>query len=135
MSYRRSLKSANRSGRWVARLLQIGALLACTGCATWHDDLMTNEQLIQANCSQLAIEDAKLADNAEHLSQASTGSGVGGAFLAVLEGVAGAQSGTEVTGESASQQARMAEEMAEKSRLTEERRTQLRIIQAKRGCL
>jgi hypothetical protein len=105
------------------------AMLALAGCATWHEDLMTNQQLVQADCKALAQEDAKLAENVKHASQASSGGGFAAVMVAVLEGMAG------TGGESAGQQARLAEDAAAKARSAEERRQRVRMVQAKKGCV
>lgn len=98
--------------------------MTITGCvtATWHDDLMSNAQLMQADCQALRNEEQKLADNAKHTEEAASFGKGAAFFVALLEGAAAAKSGTTTTAPGATQQAALAENAAQLSRQAEERR-------------
>ena len=78
-----------------AILLLVGLMSACSS-TPWHENLMTNEQLIAADCSQLAVEERKAANNAQAAREGANVGAVGAVFMAVLEGMAAAASKTAV---------------------------------------
>jgi hypothetical protein len=112
--------------------------MACSGCATapWHEPstLMSNQQLIAASCADLAAEDQRLADNAEHLHQTSRFSTGGAAFLAVLTGLASGATGQMQSTTSVENMTDTADLTAEQARKNEERRQAVSMVRAKRGC-
>jgi hypothetical protein len=114
------------------------AFMACSGCATapWHEpsSLMNNQQLIAASCADLAAEDQRLADNAEHLRQTSRFSTGGAAVLAVLTGLASGASGQMQSTTSVENMASTADLTSEQARKNEERRQAVSMVKAKRGC-
>lgn len=69
-------------------------LLSMTsGCSTYYEDLMTNQQLIAADCSSLAEEEMKIQSN---INASNEGSGVnifGAVAMAFLEGEAASSTG------------------------------------------
>lgn len=114
-------------------LLPLGATL---GCATWHENLMSNEQLVAANCQQLATEQRRVADNAKHSSEASSGGMIGAVFLAVLEGVAAAGTNTPVNANSSASMnsANLSAEHKKQVAVLQDRANMIDLIRSKKGC-
>jgi hypothetical protein len=75
------------------RLLLGGAMLAAmaplAGCETFYENLMTNQELIAADCPSLALEESKIDSNIR-ASQEGANIGILGVLgMAALEGQAG----------------------------------------------
>lgn len=71
----------------------LAVLISASGCATYYEDLMTNQQLIAADCSSLAEEEMKIQSN---INASNEGSGVnifGAVAMAFLEGEAASSTG------------------------------------------
>lgn len=101
-----------------------------TGCATspWHENLMSNNQLIAADCQQLAMEERRVADNIQHLNEASGGGTAGAILLALMEGLAG--TGGAAAGNSAS----LANEHSKQAAQLENRKNMIAALRSKKGC-
>ena len=116
----------------------IVVLSGLAGCATspWHEDLMSNNELVAANCQQLAVEQRKVEDNAMHASEAGTNGGIAAVFLTVLESAAAIASGTTLdTNNSAGiNQASLADEHNKQSRELDERKNLISMLRHKKGC-
>ncbi len=116
-------------------LLTLNSLL---GCATspWHENLMSNNQLVAANCEQLAVEQSKVADNAQHTAEAASGGGVGAILLAVLEAVAASGSGQTYNANNSAgmNQANLADEHSKQAAELEQRRNLIDTLRRKKGC-
>jgi len=114
------------------------AVLLTSGCATspWHENLMSNDQLVAANCQQLAVEQQRVADNAKHTSEASS-IGTGGAiFLAVLEGMTAQKTRTPVdtNNSAAMNSAGLADEHTKQAAQLEGRKNMIVMLRGKKGC-
>jgi hypothetical protein len=119
------------------KLIKIAAIALCfTGCATYHTDLMTNDQLIQASCQDLALEETKVAENAEHTKQAATGGTFGAAFLAGLEAFAATpEGGSQNVGNSGSTaQADLAEQHRQQAEDLKQRADLIAKLRSRKGC-
>ena len=118
-----------------AILLLAGLLSACSS-TPWHENLMTNEQLIAADCKQLAVEEQKAANNAQAAREGSTVGAVGAVFLAVLEGMAAAASKTTVNtnNSAAMNSASMSDEHTKQAAEFDNRKNMISRIRSKKGC-
>lgn len=116
-------------------LLLLNALLGCSS-TPWHENLMTNEQLIAADCKQLAVEEQKAANNAQSAREGSTIGTVGAVFLAVLEGVAASASKTPMntSNSAAMNSAGLADEHTKQAAEFENRRSMISTIRSRKGC-
>ena len=125
------------SGTRAVRLGLAAGAASLTACAStpWHEDLMTNQQLVRADCRSLAVENKKLADNAKHASEASSFSKGGAVFLAVLEGVAAGLSGTTTQAEAATNQQNLAATAAQQAQDLEARRQLVNSLQTRKSCV
>lgn len=74
-------------------MLALFCLSACAS-APYHVNLMSSQQLMSASCEQLAAEEIRVGENAEHKKQASQAGGVAMVFMAILEGVAAVKTGS-----------------------------------------
>lgn len=101
-----------------------------SGCATspWHENLMSNNQLMASDCQQLAQEERRVADNIQHLNEASSGGSLGAVLLAVMEGLAGTGGGA--AGNSAS----LANEHGKQAAQLENRKNLIAALRSKKGC-
>jgi hypothetical protein len=108
-------------------------------CATspWHANLMNNQQVIAADCAQLANERQRVQDNAAHLSEASKGGNIGAAFLVVLEGVAAVatKSAPDTSKSAAVNQAALADEHAQQASEMRNRLDLIDAVRAKKNCM
>lgn len=122
--------------RGVSAVLLFAGLLSGCSSTPWHEDLMSNEQLIAADCKQLAVEEQKAANNAQSAREGSTIGTVGAVFLAVLEGVAASASKTPMnTNNSASMNsATMADEHTKQAAEFDNRKNMISTIRRKKGC-
>ena len=118
-----------------AILLLVGLMSACSS-TPWHENLMTNEQLIAADCSQLAVEERKAANNAQAAREGANVGAVGAVFMAVLEGMAAAASKTAVnTNKSAAMNsAGMSDEHTKQAAAFDNRKSMISMIRSKKGC-
>jgi outer membrane murein-binding lipoprotein Lpp len=118
--------------------LSLLGLTALPGCATttWHENLLTNDQLVAANCQQLAIEQQRVADNAQHASEASSGGAVASILLGVLEGVAASKSGVppDANNSATVNSAALADEHSAQSRQLEARKNMIIMLRSKKRC-
>lgn len=118
--------------------LSLLGLTALSGCATttWHESLLTNDQLVAANCQQLAVEQQRVADNAQHASEAASGGATGAVFLAILEGVAASKSGVPVNANNSAavDSAALADEHNKQSAQLEARKNMITTLRSKKGC-
>lgn len=118
--------------------LSMLGLNALSGCATttWHENLLSNNQLIAANCQQLAAEQQRVADNAQHATEAASGGTTGALFLALLEGVAAGKSGVPVNANNSAavQSAALADEHNKQSAQLADRKNMIVMLRSKKGC-
>ncbi|HEX9391559.1 MAG TPA: hypothetical protein VF928_09630 [Usitatibacteraceae bacterium] len=120
----------------VSVVLLLAGLLSGCSSTPWHENLMSNEQLIAADCKQLAVEEQKAANNAQSAREGSTIGTVGAVFLAVLEGVAASASKTPMNtnNSAAMNSATMADEHTKQAAEFENRRNMISMIRGKKGC-
>src|SRR5262245_672143 len=107
----------------------VAAVLMLSACSSspWHDDLMTNQQLMAADCRQLAVEEQKVADNAKHASENSTGGALAGALLSVLSAYHKTEDAGKNTTDLATQHEQQGKEL-------ENRRQIISTLRARKGC-
>lgn len=117
-----------RNSRFAIAALMTGLMAACA-TSPWHENLMNNNQLIAADCQQLAMEQRRVADNIQHLDEASSGGTAGAVLLAVLEGLAG--TGGAAAGNSAS----LANEHSQQAAQLENRKNMIVTLRGKKGCV
>lgn len=121
---------------WIA--MGLVALNSLTGCATspWHETLMSNEQLIAADCQQLAVEQSRVDDNARHSAEASKGGAAGAVFLAVLEGMAASANKTTIntSNSAAMNSASLADENSKQAAQLDGRKNMISMLRGKKGC-
>lgn len=119
----------------VLTLLAIHSMLGCV-TAPWHEQLMSNDQLIGASCSQLAAEQQRVADNARHSAESSKGGMIGAMFLVVLEGMAAASTNTPINANNsaAMNSAGLADEHTKQASELEGRKNMIDMIRSKKGC-
>lgn len=118
--------------------LSLLGLTALSGCTTtaWHESLLTNDQLVAANCQQLAAEQQRVADNAQHATEAASGGATGALFLAMLEGVAAGKSGVPVNANNSAavDSAALADEHKKQSGQLEARKNMIAMLRSKKKC-
>lgn len=103
-------------------------LMSTSGCATYYEDLMSNQQLIAASCSELATEEAKIQSNVDASNQ-GTGLNIFGALaMAYVE----TESGTDGTATAA--MADGAGATSELSASWAEKKELIGRVRAKKGC-
>lgn len=81
------------------RISALGKLLTTTvllhGCAStgasWHDDTLSTQQLVTADCRALAADYAKLTENERHLADKASGTEWAAYGILVLEMLAAVQ--------------------------------------------
>ncbi len=110
--------------------LLVVALATCTWsyAAPWHENLMSNSELMQASCQQLAIEQGKAMDNAQHATDAANMGSVGAgvlSFLEVMAGTSGANAGN--TANLAAKNKQIAEE-------AQRRASAIGMLRSKKNC-
>ncbi len=119
-------------------VLGIFTLSMVSGCssAPWHEDLMSNNQLVGASCAELYDEQQKVADNAENASDASTGGGIGAVFLGVLEAMAASASNTpyDANNSGAMQSANLSSEHSKLASDLSQRKEIIDKLMKKKGC-
>ena len=105
------------------------AALALSACSfsTYHEKLMTNQELIGADCQQLAAEELRVADNARHASETATNGAITGAFLSVLS----AYHQTDDVGKNSTNLATQHEQQAKE---LEGRRQMISTLRMRKGC-
>lgn len=114
------------------KIVGVSGLAACavlmSGCATYYEDLMSNQQLMAASCEELAEEQRKISSNIDaHREGANIGL-FGALSMVALEGAAGTgNSGSMALAEGGDNDARTARELQEKNSLVGQ-------LRAKRGC-
>lgn len=114
--------------------LSLLTAISLLGCTTWHQNLMSNDQLVAANCEQLANESKMVADNAQHLTETSRGGAVGTVFLAVLEGMAASASDKPLDTKASQESAKQNEEHAKQASELESRKGMVEMLRSKKGC-
>lgn len=116
-------------------LLAVNSLAGCS-TSPWHGNLMSNDQLVSANCQQLAVEEQRVADNAKHTAEVSSSGGIGTVILAVLEGMASVATGTPIdTNNSATMSfAGMNDEHSKQAAQFESRKNMITMLRSKKGC-
>lgn len=71
----------------VGLIISIFLLSGCTSIP-FHTDLMSDQQLIAANCNQLAEEEKKVEQNSQHMAEKSSFGGISSVLFAAFEGYA-----------------------------------------------
>ena len=114
--------------KFAIALMMVGAMV---GCATspWHENLMSNNQLIAADCQQLIMEERRVTDNIQHLNEASSGGTVGAVLLAVLEGLGG------TSGTASANSANLANQHSQQAAQLESRKRMIVTLRSKKGCV
>ena len=114
------------------------AVLTFAGCTTspWHEDLMSNDQLVRATCPQLAVEQQRVAENAKHAGEASSIGMFGTALLGALEVMTSTATKTPIdTNNSATiDSAGLADEHSKQASQLEGRRNMIAMLRSKKGC-
>lgn len=113
-------------------------LMSLAGCATspWHDNLMSNQQVVSASCEQLSAELNKIDDNSNHLSETGTNTGIGAVLLTALEAFAASGSGSTLDPNQSAgiKTAGAADEYNKQSRELQERKYLVEQVRRKKGC-
>lgn len=119
-------------------VLGLFAVNSLAGCSTspWHGNLMNNEQLVAANCQQLAAEEQRVADNAKHTAEVSSSGGIGTVILAVLEGMASVGTGTPIDANNSATMsfASLNDEHSKQAAQFEGRKNMIAMLRSKKGC-
>lgn len=118
------------------RVVVIATSISLVGCATspYHETLMTNQQLLTASCSELAVEHRKVEENAIHTAQAAS-SGKGGAvFLALLEATASHKSGVPMNNSGSTEIENLSVEHQKQAAEFESRKQLIALLQRKKSC-
>ena len=71
--------------RTYALVTLLPAVLFMTACSPLHANLMTNEQLVQASCQELATEHQKALDNSKSAEETASIGLLGTLMIAVAE--------------------------------------------------
>lgn len=116
-------------------LLAVNSLAGCS-TSPWHGNLMSNDQLVSANCQQLVVEEQRVADNAKHLAEVSSSGGIGTVILAVLEGMASVGTGTPIDANNSATMsfAGMNDEQSKQAAQLESRKNMVAMLRSKKGC-
>jgi hypothetical protein len=116
-------------------LLALGVLPGCIS-APWHENLMSNDQLVAANCQELAAEQKRVSDNAQHTAETSKFSAGSAMLLLLLEGKAARANGTPLDTENsaAMNSANASDEHTKQSGEFENRKNMIELIRSKKGC-
>ena len=71
-------------------------VILCAGCVTspWNEKLMSNVELLQANCAELQLEKRRVGENSIHLADTAKSGGFGTVLIGMLEGVAAYKTGS-----------------------------------------
>lgn len=117
-----------KKSRFAIAVVMIGVM---AGCATspWHGNLMSNNQLIAADCQQLTMEERRVSENIQHLNEASSGGTVGAVILAVLEGLGG------TSGTASANSANLADQHSQQAAQLENRKSMIATLRSKKGCV
>lgn len=119
-------------------ILSFTSTLTLAGCASspWHDNLMSNQQVVAADCQQLKDELNKINDNANHLSETGTNTGIGAIFLTVLEAVAASGSGSTLDSNKSAgvNTAGAADEYNRQANELKQRKYMVEQVSSKKGC-
>ena len=107
-------------------VLAFAALIGCS-FSTYHQNLMTNQQLVAADCGQLAAEEVRVAENARHVSESATNGAITGALLSVLSAYHKTEDAGKNTSDLATQHEQQAKEL-------EGRRQLISTLRMRKGC-
>lgn len=115
-----------------------GLAISLAGCATssWNDNLMSNSELIQANCDQLAIEKQRVTQNSAHLADSASTTGWGALLVGMLEITAAHKSGSTLVADKSGgvSLASMSDEQRVQARHLEARQALISTLRSKRNC-
>ena len=123
----------------IKQLAPVGALaLLCmaSGCATYYEDLMSNQQLIAADCSALATEEMKIQSNIDASNEGSGMNIFGAVTMALLEGEAANSTGAsyDASNSSASSFADGAATSGQLAADWQKKKNLIGQLRAKKGC-
>lgn len=121
-----------------AKIFVAVALPLCflSGCATHHQNLLTNDQLVAASCSELSIEESKVAENIAAAKEGASVGAVGSVFLAFLEVAAAGATKTQFNPQNSGtvNVASLSDENTKKAAELESRKNMISLIRNKKGC-
>jgi outer membrane murein-binding lipoprotein Lpp len=115
------------------------ATLGLSGCssAPWHEDMLSNDQLVRASCDQLAVEQQKIQDNQENIADGGNVSIIGGLLLATIEAMGASDSGStyNANNSAGANLAMSGGENKQKVQVLEEKKSLIDMIRRKKGCV
>lgn len=114
--------------RFGATAALLGCVLSTGGCSTYYEDLMPNQQLVSASCSQLVIEQQKIQSNMNASNEGAALNFFGAVATVFVEADSGTDgTATTALAEGSVANAGLADSWSEKMSLVDR-------LRAKKGC-